>query len=90
MVSKSGAIYWFQFGDLTCDDEYIGETSWTFGEKIQSAPEGPLSHTSLLQWFRPLPQLHWRINQPPLLGLISWVLGAYAGVTLKMTERSHF
>ena len=26
MVSKSGAIYWFQCGDLTSDDEYIGET----------------------------------------------------------------
>ena len=26
MVSKSGAIYWFQCGDLTCDDEYIGGT----------------------------------------------------------------
>ena len=26
MVSKSGAIYWFQWGDLSCDDEYIGET----------------------------------------------------------------
>ena len=25
MVSKSGAIYSFQCGDLSCDDEYIGE-----------------------------------------------------------------
>ena len=25
MVSKSRVIYWFQCGDLTCDDEYIGE-----------------------------------------------------------------
>ena len=25
MVSKSRAIYWFQCGDLTHDDEYIGE-----------------------------------------------------------------
>ena len=33
MVSKSGAIYWFQCGDLSHDDEYIGETSWTFGER---------------------------------------------------------
>ena len=32
MVNKSGAIYWFQCGDLTCNDEYIGETSRTFGE----------------------------------------------------------
>ena len=32
MVIKSGAIYWFQCGDLSCEDEYIGETSRTFGE----------------------------------------------------------
>ena len=25
MANKSGAIFWFQCGDLTCDDEYIGE-----------------------------------------------------------------
>ena len=24
-VSKSGAIYWFQCGNLSCDNEYIGE-----------------------------------------------------------------
>ena len=34
MVSKSGAIYWFQCGDLTCDNEYIGETSRTFRERF--------------------------------------------------------
>ena len=32
MVNKSGAIYWYQCSDLTSDDEYIGETSRTFGE----------------------------------------------------------
>ena len=35
MVSKSGVIYWFQCGDLSCDDEYIGETSRTFGERYK-------------------------------------------------------
>ena len=25
MVNQSGAIYWYQCGDLGCDDEYIGE-----------------------------------------------------------------
>ena len=35
MVSKSEAIYWSQWGDLTCDDEYIGETSRTFGERFK-------------------------------------------------------
>ena len=25
MVNQSGAIYWYQCGDLGCDEEYIGE-----------------------------------------------------------------
>ena len=41
MVSKCGAIYWFQGGDLTCDDEYIGETSRTFGERFKEHLKGP-------------------------------------------------
>ena len=32
MVNQSGAIYWYQCGDLGCNDEYIGETFRTFGE----------------------------------------------------------
>ena len=28
---KSGAIYWYQCGELACNEEYIGETLWTFG-----------------------------------------------------------
>ena len=35
MANKSGAIYWFQCGDLKCDDEYIGETSRTFEERFK-------------------------------------------------------
>ena len=35
MVNQSGAIYWYQCGDLTCDDEYIEETSRTFGERYK-------------------------------------------------------
>ena len=35
MVNQSGAIYWYQCGDLSCDDEYIGETSMTFGERYK-------------------------------------------------------
>ena len=44
MVSKHGAIYWFQCGDLTCDDEYIGETSRTFGEIFKEHLENPLPY----------------------------------------------
>ena len=41
MVSKSGAIYWFHCGDLSCDDEYIGETSRTFGERFKEHLKDP-------------------------------------------------
>ena len=32
MVNQSGAIYWYQCSDLGYDEEYIGETSRTYGE----------------------------------------------------------
>ena len=41
MVSKSGAIYWFQCGDLTCNNEYIGETSRTYGERFKEHLKDP-------------------------------------------------
>ena len=41
VISKSGAIYWFQCGDLTFDDEYIGETSRTFGERFKEHLKDP-------------------------------------------------
>ena len=42
MVNQSGAIYWYQCGDLGCDDEYIGETSKTFGERYKEHLKPPL------------------------------------------------
>ena len=50
IVNQSGAIYWYQCGDLSCDDEYIGETSRTFGERYKEhlkAPS-PIHHHSNL------------------------------------------
>ena len=41
MVNQSGGIYWYQCGDLTCDDEYIGETSRTFGERYKECLKAP-------------------------------------------------
>ena len=41
MANKSGTIYWFQCGDLTCDDEYIGKTSRTFGEGFKEHLKEP-------------------------------------------------
>ena len=42
MVNQSGAIYWYQCGDLGCDDDYIGETSRIFGERYEEHPKDPL------------------------------------------------
>ena len=41
MVSQSDAIYWYQCGDLTHDDEYIGETSRTFDERYKEHLKDP-------------------------------------------------
>ena len=41
MVNQSGAIYSYQCDDLGCDDEYIGETSRTFGERYKEHLKAP-------------------------------------------------
>ena len=41
MVNQSGTIYWYQCRDLSCDDEYIGETSRTFGERYKEHLKAP-------------------------------------------------
>ena len=41
IVNKSWAIYWFQCGDFTCDDEYIGKTSRTSGKRFKEHPKDP-------------------------------------------------
>ena len=57
-------------------------------------PKGQVPHMvpKVLQCCSPLPQVHWEFNQPPMLGLVSWVwLGMHTGVTsTNDTERSHF
>ena len=42
MVNQSGAIYWYQYSNLGCNDEYIGETSRTFGERYKEHMKPPL------------------------------------------------
>ena len=49
MVNQSVAIYWYQCGDLGCDEEYIGEASRTFGERYKEhlmAPSAIHHHSS--------------------------------------------
>ena len=42
MANKSWAIYWIQCGQVTCDDEYIEETSRTFGERFKEHLKEPV------------------------------------------------
>ena len=41
VVNQSDAIYWYQRCDLGCVNEYIGETSRTFGERYKEHPKAP-------------------------------------------------
>ena len=41
MANTSWGIYWIQCGDLTCNDEYIGETSMTIGERSKEHLKDP-------------------------------------------------
>ena len=48
VVNQSGAIYWYQCWDQGCNDEYIGETSRTFGERYKEhlKPPSAIHHHS--------------------------------------------
>ena len=41
MENKNEAIYWYQYGDLACNEEYIGETSRTFGVRFKEYLKEP-------------------------------------------------
>ena len=41
MVNQSDAIYWYECGDIGCDDEYIGETSRISGERYKEHLKDP-------------------------------------------------
>ena len=62
MVNQSGAIYRYQCGDLGCDDEYIGETSKTFGERYKEHPKAPSAiHHHSIQTGHPTNQNNFQI-----------------------------
>ena len=64
MANKSGAIYWFQCGELTCNDEHIGETSRTFGERFKEhlREPSPIHHHSFSTG-HPTIQHNFQINR---------------------------
>ena len=55
---KSGAIYWYQCGELTCDEGYIGETSRTIGEKYKEhlKEPSPIPAHSVQTWHSTTPE----------------------------------
>ena len=48
VINQSSVIYWYQCGNLDCDDEYIGETSRTSGERYKEHLKAlsPIHHHS--------------------------------------------
>ena len=44
ITKKSGIIYRFKCDRLEYDEEYIGETSRTFGERFKEHLKAPLTH----------------------------------------------
>ena len=43
MMKKSGVIYSYKCGRVECDEEYIGESSRTFGERFKEHQKAPSS-----------------------------------------------
>ena len=41
MLKKSGVIYSYKCGRVECDEEYIGESSRTFGERCKECQKAP-------------------------------------------------
>ena len=87
MVSQSDAIYWYLCGDLTCDDEYIGETSRTFCERYKehlkdpspihhhnNQTNHPINHNNFKIIGREGYHLSRYIKESILLGLITLLL----------------
>ena len=51
MAKKNSVIYSYSCGRIDCEEEYIGESGRTFGERFKEL-EGPISNiwTSKQQW----------------------------------------
>ena len=62
MLNQSGAIYRYQCSNLGCDDEYIGETSRTFGERYKEHLKAPSAiHHHSIQTGHPTNQNNFQI-----------------------------
>ena len=48
MMKKSGVIYSYKSGRVQCDEEYIGESSQTFGERFKEHQKAPPPYLTIL------------------------------------------
>ena len=48
MLKKSGVIYSYKCGRVECDEEYIGESSRTFGERFMEHQKAPSPYLTVL------------------------------------------
>ena len=48
MLKKSGVIYSYKCGRVECDEEYIGESSRTFGERFKEHQKAPTPYLTTL------------------------------------------
>ena len=48
MMKKSRVIYSYKCGRVECDEEYIGESSRTFGERFKNTRRPPPSYLTIL------------------------------------------
>ena len=48
MMKKSGVIYSYKCGRVECDEEYIGESSRTFGERFKEHQKAPPPYLTIL------------------------------------------
>ena len=47
ITKKSGIIYRYKCGSVECNEEYIGESSRTFGEKFREGPIPSIYHFNI-------------------------------------------
>ena len=63
ITKKSGIIYRFKCNQVECDDEYIGESSRTYGEKFREHLKAPPYYVTITTS---------QVIVPPLKNSVLW------------------
>ena len=85
MEQKSGVIYWFRCQELECNDDYIGESAGTFGERLKNtskhlhpcvATTGHITTLDNFSFARTIKEsIFIRVNNPTLVSIIFLTFG---------------